>query len=159
MPGEFFFMAIGGLGVSIAGFAGLIAAFDRRPAKSPVSSWRIKNIVAGGFFVTFSGFSVIAAHSLTGGDVELTISIIGGVLGIFVLVRGYISTRPGPAWPSPRGRSIAMAFVVGDAVAYLLAATTAHLGLLQLGFLIQLSDPASIFFNTVREVAGSPRTS
>lgn len=149
-------MAIGGLGISLAGFAGLIAAFDRGPkARTPTSSWRIRNIVAGGFLITFSGFSVIATHSLTGGDVDLTISIVGSLLAALLLARGYVSTRPGPEWPSSRGRFIAMAFISVDVAIYLVAALTAELGLLQLGFLIQLSDPVSIFFNTVREVASS----
>lgn len=151
-------MAIGGLGVSLAGFAGLIAAFDHSPGgRTPVSSWRLRNIVAGGFFITFSGFSVIAVHSLTGSDVDMTISIVGGLLAGLVIVRGYLTTRPGPAWPAPRGRIVAVVFVVVNTTVYALAAATAELGLLQVGFLIQLSDPVSIFFNTVREVAATPR--
>lgn len=36
MPGEFYFIAFGGLGVSFAGFAGLISALDRGPAAQSV---------------------------------------------------------------------------------------------------------------------------
>ena len=46
MPGEFYFMAMGGLGVSLAGFAGLIAALTpKKAAASPVTKWRITQIV------------------------------------------------------------------------------------------------------------------
>jgi hypothetical protein len=46
MPGEFYFMAMGGLGVSLAGFAGLIAALTPEQSKdSAVARWRIGHIV------------------------------------------------------------------------------------------------------------------
>ena len=38
MPGEFFFMSMGGLGMSLAGFGGLIAALTpKKEAASPVA--------------------------------------------------------------------------------------------------------------------------
>ncbi len=43
-------MAMGGLGVSLAGFAGLISALDRRPiSRSPVAAYRIT--------IVFNGYS------------------------------------------------------------------------------------------------------
>jgi hypothetical protein len=67
-------MAIGGLGVSIAGFAGLIATLDRRPeARNPIG-WRIPNIVIRGFHVTFSGFTTVAIYTITA-DVGMAVRI------------------------------------------------------------------------------------
>ena len=66
MTGEFYFMALGGLGVSLAGFAGLISALDRRPeGHTPIARWRIRNIVVGGFAATFIGFGIIAMSTAT----------------------------------------------------------------------------------------------
>jgi hypothetical protein len=61
VPDEFYYMAIAGLGVSLAGFGGIIAALDRRPAaQSPIAAWRIRNIAFTGFTLTFAGFSTVA---------------------------------------------------------------------------------------------------
>jgi len=58
-------MALAGLGVSLAGFAGLISALDRRPAASSVvAAWRIRNIVIRGFMVTFAGFATVALYTI-----------------------------------------------------------------------------------------------
>lgn len=57
MPGEFFFMALGGLGVSLAGFVGIITALDRSgDARSVIAMWRLRNIVWAGFTLTIIGF-------------------------------------------------------------------------------------------------------
>src|SRR4029077_15770764 len=76
MPGESYFMAFGGLGVSLAGFAGLISALDRRPAAhSALVAWRIRNIVFLGFSLTFVGFGTVALYAVTGADLPLTVRI------------------------------------------------------------------------------------
>jgi hypothetical protein len=49
VPGEFYFMAIGGLGVTLAGFAWLIAALEGRQGerRSPITAWRIRKERSG----------------------------------------------------------------------------------------------------------------
>lgn len=152
MPGEFFFMAIGGLGVSLAGFAGIIAALDKGPS-SPVSVWRIRQIVEGGFILAFGGFLTIALYTVTGESLSSTVrltSLFGAVVnGVHV----GLAQRPGPAWPNERGRRMAMAAswtVIGVTAFNVIAG---RLGLLQILFIAQLGDPASIFINAVRDIA------
>ncbi|HEX6221299.1 MAG TPA: hypothetical protein VF115_09410 [Acidimicrobiia bacterium] len=154
MPGEFYFMALGGLGVSLAGFAGLIAALDQRPeADSPIATWRIRNIVISGFTLTVAGFGVIAVHAVTGGNVTLTVRITSVFLAIGVALRMSVEMRPGPAWPSPLGRRFAVATGFLYVVGYLISAIRGGVGFLQLMLVFQLLDPLSIFFNTARDVA------
>ena len=150
MPGEFFFMAIAGLGVSLAGFAGLIAALDPSPG-SAVRQWRIRNIVVSGFFLTFMGFGTIATHTLTS-DVEVTVRIISAVAAVVLLARFLKEIRPGPAWPDRRG--LVIASVMGLSVIGLLVVNSviASVGFLQLLMLLELTDPASIFLFTVRDL-------
>lgn len=65
MPGEFFFMSMGGLGLSLAGFAGLIAALTpSEAAVSAVTKWRITHIVVWGLQLTFIGFGVVAVNAI-----------------------------------------------------------------------------------------------
>ncbi|HSM16866.1 MAG TPA: hypothetical protein VK845_07700 [Gemmatimonadales bacterium] len=150
MPGEFFFMAIAGLGVSLAGFAGLIAALDPSSG-SAVRQWRIRNIVVSGFFLTFMGFGTIATHTLTS-DVAVTVRIISAVAAVVLLARFLKEIRPGPAWPDRRG--LVIASVMGLSVIGLLVVNSviASVGFLQLLMLLELTDPASIFLFTVRDL-------
>lgn len=143
-------MGIAGLGVSLAGFAGLISALDPSPG-SPVKAWRIRNIVLSGFLLTFMGFGTIATHALTS-DVELTVRIVSAAAALLLLARFTREVRPGPAWPDRRG--LAVASVLGLSLIGLLAANAAiaSAGLLQLLLLVELTDPASIFLLAVRDL-------
>lgn len=154
MPGEFYFMALGGLGVSLAGFAGVIAALDRRPeAQSPIATWRIRNIVISGFTLTLAGFGVIAIHAVTRQQVSLTVRIISVLLAIGVTARALVEMRPGPAWPSTFGWRFAVGSSLLMVVGYLTSAVRGGVGLLQLMMLFHLLDPLSIFLNTARDAA------
>lgn len=154
VPGEFYFMALGGLGVSLAGFAGVIAALDRpSESQSPVAAWRIRNIVIGGFTLTIAGFAVIAVHAVTGGNVTLTVRIISVLLFLSHPVRMAFEARPGPAWPSEFGRRFALGTAILYMAGYAASAIRGGAGFLELMLLLELLDPLSIFFNTARDVA------
>ncbi|HSL98090.1 MAG TPA: hypothetical protein VK831_05920 [Candidatus Deferrimicrobiaceae bacterium] len=154
MPNEFYFMGLGGLGVSLAGFAGLISALDRRPeGHTPVAAWRIRNIVMGGFAVTFAGFGTVALYTVTSEDLTLTVRLASLLLGALTLAPMPWEARPGPAWPDDRHRQRAVTFTVVLAVAELANVAVGSLGYLQVLFLMHLGGPVSIFANTVRDVA------
>jgi hypothetical protein len=151
MPGEFYFMAIAGLGVSLAGFAGLISALDTSPG-SAVKAWRIRNIVIGGFFLTFMGFGTVATYSLTE-DVDATVRIVSFVSAVLLLVRTRTEIRPGPAWPDRRGLVVALVMGLVAVALFFVNVAVASVGLLQLLLLFELTDPTSIFFFAVREIS------
>jgi hypothetical protein len=152
MPGEFYFMGLAGLGVTLAGFAGLIAALDRRPmARSPVTIWRIRNIVLGGFTITLVGFGTVALYTLTREDLQLTCRLSSLLLVAVNLVPIWFESRPGPAWPTERGRRFAIGSSLVVVAADLGNVVVGGLGYLQILFLVQLLGPLSIFFNTVRD--------
>jgi len=156
MPGESYFMALGGLGASLAGFAGLIAALHRWPVASwPVTAWRIRNIVIGGFVVTFAGFGTVAAYAATGGEGTLTARIVSALLAAEHLLR-LLNSRPGPEWPSETNRRYAFAFGLVETVVLLANVVVGSLPLLQVLLLVELSGPTSIFINTVRDIARAP---
>jgi hypothetical protein len=151
MPGEFFFMAFGGLGVSLAGFAGLISALDRTSAgMSAISAYRIRTIVVLGFGLTFAGFGTVAAYTLTGSDLPMTVRI-GTVLLGLAHVRGLLfGTRPGPEWPDERERRVAKAILVVTLLVTLGNLAVASVGYLEALLLVGLVGPVSIFYNTIR---------
>jgi hypothetical protein len=154
MPEEFYFMGIAAIGVSLAGFAGLIAALDRRPvARSPVTAWRIRHIVMGGFTLTLAGFGTVALYNLTGQDVTLTVRLASLVLALVNVAPMPRESRSGPAWPSERGRRFAIGSSLLIVAADLGNVVVGSPGYLQVLFLLQLLGPVSIFFNTVRDAA------
>ena len=151
MPGEFFFMAVGGLGVSLAGFAGLLSTFASSEARSSeVWRWRIKEVVRSGLMTTFTGFGVVALFAVTE-DAAVTARVISGLVAATLALTHSKMGRPGPAWPNERRRRTVWAvgwFVVG------LVATNIVLGsvgLLHVIMLILLWMPASVFVAAVAD--------
>jgi hypothetical protein len=155
MPAEGFFLAIGGLGVSLAGFAALIGALDRRdPDRGAIFGWRIRNIVISGFSVTFAGIGVPAVFTVTG-DVGLTVRLLTLVLVTLRVVHVWQEFRPGPAWPDDRQRrfftaaeALGIAVTLGNVV-------VGSVGYLQLMLLMALLTPVGIFLNAIRQITTS----
>lgn len=144
-------MAVGGLGVTLAGFAGLIVALDRRDAGfSPVARWRIRRVVYSGFGVTFVGFATVALYTITE-DVSLTVRL--ATIGLVVSMWGdWRAWSPSAAWSDDRRRrgTVIGRFVVSAAA--LVNVALASVGYLQLLLLLLLSAPISIFTLAVAEV-------
>jgi hypothetical protein len=157
VPGEFYFMAVGGLGVSLAGFAGLIAALEGRESlRAPIAGWRIRQVVYQGFGVTFVGFATVALYTVTG-NVALTVRLatIGAVLAI---AANWRSVLPSPAWPDERQRRFTIFAQVVFSAAALVNLALADIGYLQLVLLVLLFRPASTFMLAVADVTrgGAP---
>lgn len=156
MPGEFFFMAVGGLGVSLAGFAGLIAALaPEQQRHSSVAQWRISRVVAWGLHVTLLGFGVIAIYSLLE-DAALTARVASGLGALIMAVRTWRSSRPSAAWPDDRQRrstmalwAVQVAFVLGNVV-------VGSVGYLHVIMLVFLSEPAAVFVAAIQDATSGP---
>jgi hypothetical protein len=152
VPGEFYFMAIGGLGVTLAGFAGLIAALEGRVdgLRAPIAAWRIRNVVYQGFGVTFVAFATVALYTLTQNlDLTVRLATIAMVLSI---AGNWRSLLPGAAWPNERRRRGAIVARTAAGIAGLANIVFASIGFLELFLLLILSGPASTFILAVADV-------
>ena len=149
-------MALGGLGVSLAGFVGIITALDHREDhKSEVSRWRVRNIVRAGFTLTIIGFGTVAVYSVTGNDLDLTIRLVSGFTLVVNLMRGGSELKPGPAWPDRAQWRLAVFIELALMVGYAAAIVVPSVGLLQLLLIFQLGFPLSIFSFTIRDISDS----
>jgi hypothetical protein len=148
VPGEFYFRAVGGLGVTLAGFAGLIAALQG--TRGPVAAWRIRAVVSGGFGVTIVGFATVALFTITQ-DVPLTVRL-GSVLMVVTRAASWGQLRPGAAWRDERQRRGAIVLQVVFANAVVANIALASVGYLQLLLLVMLTGPFGIFSLAVRDV-------
>jgi phosphatidylserine synthase len=153
MPGEFYFMAIGGLGVTLAGFAGLIAALESREGEvhSPIGAWRIRNVVFQGFGVTFVAFATVATYQLTQ-NLNLTIQL-ATVAMVLAIAANWRSVQARSAWPDERRRRVAVLARIIVCAAGLLNVVFVNVGYLQLFLLVVLTGPASTFILAVADAS------
>lgn len=151
MPGEFFFMSMGGLGMSLAGFGGLIAALTpKKAAASPITKWRIFHIVIWGLQLTAIGFGVVAVYSITK-DEAMTARIVSAA-AVFVHLLRFRSLQPGPAWLN---ESVRRTNIWGTWVLILIFAGNVVLGsvgYLHAIMLLLFAGPASIFAAGIKEI-------
>jgi uncharacterized membrane protein len=138
-----------GLGVSLAGFAGLIHALDRSgSAENPVTKCRIRNIVNGGFGINLAGLLVWPVFRVTE-DVELTVGIVSGFMLVGLLRQSYTDYQPGPAWPSEsqRRRTLAVNGVIIALMGLNLFITS--VGFLEFLFVLAVLAPIGTFTRAV----------
>ena len=144
-------MAVGGLGVSLAGFAGLVAALTPQSAHpSPITKWRITHIVVWGFQTGFIGFGVVAVYAIVQ-EVSTTARIVSGVAAFLMALRGLTSTRSGPAWPVEKERTQVRWMAAATTVVVLGNVVLGDVGFLHAIMLLLLLSPASVFQTAVRE--------
>ena len=148
------FTALAGVGVSLAGFAGVIAALNRRPGEqSAVLAYRITNIVNLGLARALAAFATLVAFTISGGDLVVAVRV-GTVLVLLPYFRGFNELRPGPSWPDERQRRVGLLLLVAMLVLTAANLIVASVGYLELLLLLALViGPGLIFYNTVREAA------
>jgi hypothetical protein len=155
MPGEFFFMSMGGLGMSLAGFGGLIAALTpKKEAASPVARWRITHIVTWGLQLTIVGFGVIVIQSIVE-DAAMTARIASGAVVVIHLLR-FRSNRPGAAFRSEAERKRSVGLTIGVILVVAPNMILGSVGYLHAIMLIMFAGPASIFSTGVKEIFTDP---
>jgi|GEM_PF-1399419 len=153
MEGESLFFAVAELSLSLAGFAALIASL-RGESRSwdPINLWRVKTIIRQAFAIVFLALTLIPVFSIT--DVIRVTTRFGAVgLLLGIGVDAFINRHPDPTIWAPRiSWTISMTFSVIYAALQLVNIAWANLGVLQLGFVLELLSPAGIFSNFVREL-------
>lgn len=152
MPGEFFFLTFGGLGISLAGFAGLIFVLDPNPVTDNATSrWRIRHIALSGLMIATAGLLVFPTYFLTD-SVPLTVRLISA-FGLFALaISARRDLRPGPAWPDERRRRVNMGLALVAAAFWVACAVTGSVGLLMLTFVAWISAPLGTFANSILDL-------
>ena len=141
-----FFMTMGGLGVSLAGFGGLFSALyhgDGQMAQA-VYRWRMREIVTSSFRLAFLGFGTVVLYGFTD-DVQTTARLISALAVISGAVNVATSMKPGPAWGNERDR---IGAIVGSTFWIVIIAVNVVAGshnYLRLVMLLLLLSPALVF--------------
>lgn len=152
MSGEFFFLTFGGLGISLAGFAGLIFVLDPSPnTDNAISRWRIRHIALSGLMIATAGLLVFPAYFLTE-SIPLTVRLISAFGLLALAVSSRRDLRLGPAWPDERRRRVNMVLALATAALWVVCMITGSVGLLMLAFVAWISAPIGTFANSILEL-------
>ena len=157
LPDAGLFTALAAVGVSLAGFAGVISALSRRPGDhSAIVAYRITNIVYLGLTRAIAGFGTLVAYTVAG---DLTLAVrVGTVLVLLPYLRGFKELQRGPAWPDERQRRFSILVLIGMILLTAANVVVASLGYLELLLLVALViGPGLIFYGTIRDAAEGER--
>jgi hypothetical protein len=144
----FFFLSIAGLGLSVAGFSGLVAALRRRDeAWTRTELWRLRAIPRLSFVVVFLALAPFPLFALTG-DEALVIRIASGFVVLahlyeIIAPRFEMADWPGQSWVINAAANSVAALL---SVANLFVAQT---GLLEIALLFQLLHPVDLFIRVL----------
>jgi len=155
MPGQAFLLTVAGLALSVAGFAGLMAAFRRDASWTPTDLWRLRGIVRLSFLCMFLALVPVPVFALVQDEkaaVAVASLLVASVYAWDAL--GVLRER------AASGAALWMtAYLVMDAVfgAVQLANVVLVLpGLLMLGLLVRLAHPVGLFVEAVRSFQPTP---
>jgi hypothetical protein len=145
----FFFLSMAGLGLSVAGFAGLVSAFRRRDEGwTRTELWRLRTIARLSFVLVFLALLVFPLYALSGDETAvirvLSASIVLLYLGE-IIAPGFDRTN----WP---GRSWLYSALVDAlfALVSLVNLVAGQTGLLELALVLRLLHPVNLFLKVLR---------
>ncbi len=155
----FFFLSIAGLGMSVAGLAGLVSAFRRGEAAwDRVELWRLRAIARLSFTCVFLALVIFSIFALTG-DQAIAIRLTSaGIAGLYV-IEVIMALRDRLNWPRRAWIPGALlpdgAFGLFNIVNVALGLT----GLLEVGLLLRLIHPVNLFLLVLRSFEPPIRSS
>lgn len=145
---QFYYLTLAGLGLSVAGFAGLVTALRGDGRWSRADLWRLRNIIGSSLLFVFVALLPVPIFRAVG-DERLTISIMSGVVAL-VFANGVVRAfRDDRDWPG-YGRQAALILAPQIAV-MLVNVFLSSIALLMLGLLAVLLYPVQLFVRVIRD--------
>jgi len=145
----FFFLSLAGLGMSVAGLAGLVSAFRRGDQWARVELWRLRNIARLSFLVVFLAVIIFPIYSFVG-DEGTAIRIASGTIAAVHVIEIVLARRDRSNWP---GRSWLVRSLVPDGAFAVINGLNVFFGLtglLEVGLLLRLMHPVNLFLLVLR---------
>jgi hypothetical protein len=150
MTDQFYFTAIAGIALSVAGFAGLVTALRQDGRWSRADLWRLRNIVRTSLMIVVFGLIPQPIYRAVGGDEQLTIRIVSALLVVFFAdaIRRVLPERDD--WGGNWLRST-LVIVGAQLVVQLANVLVASLPVLMFGLLMLLAFPMQLFLRVIRD--------
>ena len=156
MAGQPFFLTMAGISLSLAGFAGLLASF-RQPSQpwTVTDLWRLRRIVNRSFISVFMALAPVPLFGIIGNELA-TLRITSALFAAVLLADLVLVTREWRRlWPGDRG--LYTAWLISGSIALLLLANVALAsgGVYELGLVLTLMWPVSIFMRVLRGMSAA----
>jgi hypothetical protein len=152
VEGQAFFTTVAGLSVSLAGFGAVIGWLRDDPSGwDPVNLWRLKTIVRHALVLAFLCLALVPIFTITQDD-AMTIRIGSAAVVLLGIAEIWRVRSPDPeVWDAVSWR-VYLSSTGALALVSLGNISWASLGVFQVLILVQLTSPAAIFTNFVREI-------
>ena len=155
MSDQGFFLTVAGIGMSFAGFAGLLNAFRGGAGWDPLLLYQLRVIVAYAVATLFAALSTVPVAGLIGQRdavtaIASTMTVLSFVLGIWAM-RGDLRMTHGTAVRTPVRAGFALLTILA-AVAAISAALTGAVPLFQAALLLWLANPAANFVYVISRI-------
>ena len=150
MADQFYFTAIAGLALSVAGFAGLVTALRRDSRWSRTELWRLRNIVRSSLMIVVFGLIPQPIYRAVGGDEQVTIRIVSALLVVVCAdnIRRAFAERH--QWGVGWFRS-SLVITPAQLLVQLANVLVASLPLLLFSYLLWLIFPMQLFLRVIRD--------
>lgn len=148
MTGQPFFLAVAGLGLSIAGFGGLVTAFHQEEGWSQTELWRLRRIVRMGLICTFVGLVPFPIYAWLGNQ-SLTIRALSVLLAAIHVAESIETLRERGQWQT---RGWVVPYVASDVALIVLQLANVAIGslaLVMIGLLVRLWHPTDLFLRVI----------
>jgi hypothetical protein len=145
---QFYFLTLAGLGLSVAGFAGLVTALRGDGRWSRVDLWRLRNIIGTSLMFVFVALLPTPIFRAVG-DERLTISIMSAVVALIFtngVIRGFHEDREWPGYARQ-----AAVILVPQVALMLFNVFLGSIALLMFGLLSVLLYPVQLFIRVIRD--------
>ncbi|HLZ48811.1 MAG TPA: hypothetical protein VKR80_09210 [Candidatus Limnocylindria bacterium] len=149
MRDAFVFLTIAGLGMSVAGLAGLVTALRRSGSWDRTELWRLRNIARLGFLVVFLALVIFPIYGFLGDEVA-ALRWASGIIAALHVIEIVLARRDRVNWPGPTWVTGAL---VPEGLFALVSAANVALGstaLFEVGLLLRLMHPVNLVLLVLR---------
>lgn len=157
MTGQPFFLTMAGISLSLAGFAGLLASF-RQPSQpwTTTDLWRLRRIVNRSFAALFLSLAPVPLFAILG-DERAAIRAASALFAVVLVADlGMLTPEWRRLWPGARDLYLAWLLSGSLGLFLLVNVAVASSGGYEVGLMLALMWPVSIFMRVIRGMRVNP---
>lgn len=148
LTGQFFFLTLAGLALSIAGFAGLVGAFRQGDTWTKTAVWRLQNIVRLAFIAMFLCLTPVIVFTLSGDEPfairATSLACVGAALYEIASV-----IRERAQWTSRSWIPVYLAIASAELALHSYNVVAGSVGVLMIQLAVRIEHPAHLFYRVI----------
>lgn len=148
LTGQFFFLTLAGLALSMAGFAGLVGAFRQGDTWTKTTVWRLRNIVRLAFIAMFLCLAPVVLYTLSGDEAfairATALACVGAALYEIASV-----VRERAQWSSRGWIPIYVTITTAELILHGYNVAAGSVGVLMIQLVVRIEHPAHLFYRVI----------